>query len=263
MNLKRNIIIGTAFAMASAGFPLAGFSADQQGAEQTTEQPDAQPEVTLDQKMTAGQTWSIYYMRQAGKLAAYGDSLERWWTMYNTIAAPSIKRYGDKQAQEMAGLISKDMVTIRKESKTSWGKIGKAVDGINQPSDKLRKNPNEKDFETFMQKANELANVINTESESIFKNGQAVVKYHRQVTAALDGIIAKLKENPKTSEAGERIDGRWEREPAWLGVDVTEPIRLEPFDPAKPITPAKMTTQRNSSVKAGAYGIVKDKYKQK
>lgn len=166
--------------------------------------------------------------------------------MYEDIAAPALKKYGSKQEQEMAGVISKNIKEfVMKANLTSWNRTRKPFDILDQTRDRLVYKPNEKDFNQYVLQSNDVANAFNTESESIFENGQIMAGYHKQVTAMLDGIVAKLRENPKTQKAADKIEEGWQREPSFLRV--TEPIKLKPFDPTKPVTPAS-----TPSGKAGA-----------
>ena len=227
----------------------AGSSENSDKTNQTTEQASAQPTISLQQRRKWATAWVSYLNQQDIKLKAYIDSCGEWLWLYNGIAVPAIKKHGNKQEQEMADVISKDIKDFRKELEASWARTRKSGDIFDQASSRSSQNPTEKNFATAVQKANDFTNSINTESENFFKIGQSLAGYHQQVTALLDGIIARLSENPKTQADADKIDSRWKREPDFLKVKA--PIKMIPLDPTKPMTPVNATPQSPSG-KAGA-----------
>ena len=217
----------------------AGSSENSDTTNQATEQTSAQPPLSLQQRLVRRKAWINYYVNpQDKKLEAYINFCADWRDMYETVAAPAIKKYGSKQEQEMAGIISKSMKDFIKANVASWDRTRKPFNILDQTADRLIAKPSEKNFEQYILKSEDTADVFNTESENIFKIGQTIAGYHQQITTVLDGIIARLRENPKTQADADKIDRRWQREPDFLKVKA--PIKLMPFDPTKPIasTPA-------------------------
>jgi len=221
-------------AFASVTVALATASA-QNNTNQTTEQSSALSALTLQQKMVQNDAWIKYYTTQDRKLADYINSCAGWTQMYDKFAAPAIKKYGTAQEKETAGVISKDAKKIIKDDKASYDRIGKSLNIEGQAGDNLFNKPSEKTFETAKKTKDDLANVFNRESESVFKGGQTLVQYNQKTTEILDRIVGELKQDPKTQDAAAEIQRSWIRIRKGIPVNgvnfmkITQPIKTEPF----------------------------------
>ena len=220
---------------------VAGSSENSDKTNQATEQASAQPVMSLQQRLVLRKAWVNYWDQQDIKLGKYADACGDWLAMYGDVAVPAIKKHGTKQEQEVASVVSQNTKDFMKALKASWGRTRKSSSILDETADRLLKSPSEKNFKQYILQSNDVADVFNTESENSFKIGQNIVGYHQQITAVLDGIIARLRENPKTQADADKIDSRWQREPDLLKVKA--PIKMIPFDPTKPIPQTKATPQ--------------------